>query len=855
MIVTSTLPWFVMLAVILLASTAGFTLSRLMPWSSAARLAGVPQTFGFALGPFLLGAASVLVLGLLPGSSHKIHLILVITFLTVIVLAAWRYGALFKQKSTRKKRIFGEYLLAVLLALWLLMLFINSIFLPLTQNDALEYASVGKILYETRDLNSYPAIDPEKSASGFFGPWTHPPLYVSLIYLMQVIQGNADEPGFMRLIAPWFVVCGTFLVFALGSLVSRLTGRISAVIFLSTPLLFLGADSALIDALPVLGICLVVTAILCLKAKPYVWGALVGAALALALWTHSQAVLFLPLALGAMAMQNGVRGLRLTMQASARLVGVAFLFGSWPYWRNLQIFGSPVSDNPAVFALRSLDWPSYFATARGLDNWVATIQYGLLKGWFSFEAYGWTFWLMTFGVAIAFKNFRRPSLRAIIFAGGRSTLDSGSQVLWVSLLLVVGYLCGVLVSVMTGLDLMIKNERYMLVILPFVAILAGYGSNMLLGRGARIIGTAGNSQFKRDFLVFSAVALVLLLLIQLFLIGWFYRWRQVPPSVEITDADNVTEISKKSRELEKPRFKRLLANFPNISVMFWVDEQLPPNSLVLSLRPADMYYAHRKMISYLDERLLPLYVETVPQRASEILRDLGVTHLHVPDYGLPVTYNSVLDRIIEDPAFSRLIHSNEGTQIFRLLTPEKNKSIPVASDGMDFTPVKSDWSQYLQLNLGGRKALSALGVGGKKLTQDGLSVMQMDVSIFHRDFSTMVLNGVGTPLTGLKFDTGLAIRGEQEYKVVFDLEGEAFIKVWMIQFDASGRIIKRTENSSGVVRIAELVLDRSGSTKRISRRFLTRHDAAYVRFGIEHVGHSTVTIKKALLESVPTYRP
>ena len=64
-----------MLAVILLASAAGYALSRLLPWSSAARIAGVPGAVGFALGPFLLGAGSVLVLELFPGRSHATHLI------------------------------------------------------------------------------------------------------------------------------------------------------------------------------------------------------------------------------------------------------------------------------------------------------------------------------------------------------------------------------------------------------------------------------------------------------------------------------------------------------------------------------------------------------------------------------------------------------------------------------------------------------------------------------------------------------------------------------------------------------------------------------------------------------------
>jgi 4-amino-4-deoxy-L-arabinose transferase-like glycosyltransferase len=852
MIVTSIAAWLAMLAVFLLAGAAGYTLSRLLPWSSAARLVGVPWAVGFALGPFLLGGGSVLVLGFLPGSSHTMHIALVITGLVVlIVLAVLRHGTFGVKNEAAIPKVFGEYLLSVLLALWLVMLFINSIFLPLLQNDALEYATVGRLMYETRDLGSYPAIHPEQSASGFFGPWTHPPLYVSLIYLMQVIQGHADEPGFMRLIAPWFVACATFLVLALGSLISRVTGLVAAVIFLSTPLLFAGADSALIDALPVLGIGLVATAILCVEARPVVRGGIVGMALALALWTHSQAVLFLPLAVGAIALHNGVRDLRSTVQESISLGCITISFGLWPYWRNQQIFGSPISDNPAVFALPSLDWQGYFAIGRGLDNWAAILQYGLLKGWFSFEAYGWSFWLMSLGVPIAFKTSIRPTWRAIVSKGGRRALDPSGQVLWVSLALISLYLSGVLVSVLAGLDLMIKNERYMLVILPFVAILAGYGAQVILVRGALFVASSQNSSWMREALAASAIALALVLLLQLIILAGYYRWRHAPPSIKITIADDSVTVSQKEQELKKPRFRRALEMFPNTSAMLWARENLPSDALVLSLRPADMYYAQRKMVSYLDERLLPVYGENSPRRAAKMLRDLGVTHLHVPDYGLPVSYNSVLDRIIEDSSLSRLLYTTGGTQILHLLQAQEVQATPVGFQSVDFTPRNIEWTMYRQINLGGRKALGALGISGERLEEDGVSVTGMDVPVFHRDFSTVVANGLGAPLALVRRDSMLRIENGREYRVIFDLEGQAFIRILMIQFDASGQILKPSKISEGTERIAEIVLTESAENMRVSRRFLALPEAAYVRFGIEHVGHSRVTIKRAVLEFPP----
>ena len=849
MIVTSPLAWIAMLAIILLASVAGYVLSRRLPWLPAARAAGAPGVIGFSLGPFLLGVFTILALGFLPGHSHAVHMAVVVGGLLILVVAGlFLSGARRLNKLPHVPKQPGVFLFSGLLVLWVVMLLVNSIFLPLLQNDALEYATVARLLYETRDLASYPALHPEQSTSGFFGPWTHPPLYVALGYFTQVIQGHANEPGFMRLIAPWFAICSTLLIVALGSLVSRLAGLISGVLFLSTPLLFAGANSALLDALPVLGIALIAALLICIEAKPSVRGLMAGCVAGLALWTHSQAILFLPLALTIIVLQNGMTRWRISVIEAAGFCVAAFALGAWWYLRNLSIFGSFISDNPAVFALPVLDWPAYFSYARGLNNWAAVIQYGLFKGWFSLEAFGWVFWLMLPGLVVGIKHACQPTLRATFGLGGRQVLAPERQVLWVSIALVAAYLAGVLMSIFAGLDLMIKNERYMLVILPFVSLLGGYILYVALRHGAMFVTNHSKKSIKKDLLILLVLIFILILIIQLIVVGVYYRWQSVPDKIIINEYDLSEEIEYKQQEIDKPVFQRHLEHFPNMVVMVWARENLPKDALVLSLRPADMYYARRKMVSYLDERMLPVYRERSPLQAARMLRDLGITHLHIPDYGLPVGYNSVINQIVSDPSLTQLIHSACGTQILRLLPTSMNSEEVVVLDKIDFTPGRDDWARYTNLILGGRKALGALPAVAQSLIDGDKSSVRWAIPLLHRDFSTIIANGYGIPLTNTsRSDMLLSVRGGAEYRVTFDLEGDAFVKLWMIQIDDNNELLNCTPRTFKN-RISEFVLSESNKIQKFSRRFITLPNAARIRFGIEHVGHSRIQIHQAILE-------
>ncbi|WP_147375667.1 hypothetical protein [Noviherbaspirillum cavernae] len=715
----------------------------------------------------------------------------------------------------------------------------NTLFLPLNQNDALEYATVGRLLFETKSLASYPAIHPEQIASGFYAPWTHPPLYVALIYVAEAIQGHANEPGLMRLIAPWFAIASTWLIFASGNVINRLCGFLAALIFISTPLFFLGADSAAIDALPVLGFALLMVVIVGVDAPPRISGAIAGLALGLALWTHAQAVLFVPLGVAAISLRYGYTNLRSILVASTTMLIVGLMIGGAPYIHNFLLFGSPISDNPAVFTMPKLEWTEYFAFSRGLDNWMAVIQYGIFKGWFALEAYGWSFWLMSLGLIAVARCVDIRMVRQAI-QGGTDGLEKPLAQLCLCAGVVLVYLFGLVISVALGVDLMIKNERYMLVILPLVSILGGFGCYRLFRKAALIIVNTEQLAWKRDLLFVGAILISWACVLQLGLLGWHYRWRYIPDSNEIVQTGSVTTMTH-DRETGSTRFQQILDSFLNIRVMHWVALEVPREAVILSLRPADMYYSHRRMVSYLDPRMLAVYREDDPVKAASLLRGLGIQYIHVPDYGLPVLYNTVLDQIVADPKLTRLAYSAGGTQLYKL-----EDSGQRFVELRNFTTDENVWTQWPQTQWGGYRVFGAIGVVPVEVASHEVSVTNWRIPFFHRDFSTMMATGFGTPFAHAKNGTLLPVVGGGEYRIGLDLQGRGYIRIWVAQFGSRGNLLRDFDRQSAD-RLGEVVLGADNQLKKFRRRLLVLPEAKYIRIGVERLGHSELTIKNSEL--------
>lgn len=761
-----------------LATSCGVGISLWAPWSARARQAGLPCFFGMALGPFLAGAALILTLLILPGYGRGVHLAVWTLFLASLAVALFLWHPRQENTTAKFSWSWSEVALVVLLVACIAGLSFNVLAFPLTQNDALEYAIVGREIFQAGTLKIYPIVDPVLSVSGFYGPWTHPPLYVVLIYLSSLLQGHADTPGLMRLISPWFLVTATGLVVGMGHLVSLRAGLLAGLIFISTPLIYLGAGSALIDPLPVCGLALILALLSGLPPEHRLRWAWLGLGLGLALWTHSQAILLIPLTLVAQLAQYSFREWRAAGKAALGMLSVASSIAAWPFWHNLVIFGTPISDNPQVFALPSLDWAGYFRIVRGLDHATALVQYGVLKGWFALEAYGFTFWLALAGIIFVAAHWGKQ------FSGRWQSGQLFREIGPLALLIWFGYLVGVVLSIVVGSDLMIKNERYLLVILPSAALLAGIGLDRL---------------FETKLILCGMIALLTFgYSVQLCTLT-IYRMKHL--RIGPTDL----RLSEKEMLMRRPEYQAIA----------FLNSDTTSSGLVLSLKPSDMYYSSRRMVSFLDPAMIPFYKIDDAVVASRWLIERGITHVHIPDYGIPPFYNSVLNKLLFDPELTRLVFSSEGFQVYSLDPHQKKVREP-----FDISPRAVEWKKTTGLLLGGHKALVRWGAGKPELLrQDGCSDSGLPVGLFHRAHTTELRSS--------------DLRAQGEVGLSLRLSGRGFVRVWVEQ--VNGRFL-----------LGDFFL-RSNSSRTWSRRWITTRGHDSIRLVIEQVGRCRICLDEVTL--------
>jgi hypothetical protein len=825
-----------MFSLICLSFFASMGISKRLPWTDSARESSLDVAAALVLAPFFTGITTIIAMLVLPGASQTSHAILVFVVMAAGSLSYFLTSKFNCQLTSKRLGLnFVNWLLFSLLMAWLIMLIIDSVFLPLYQNDALEYAIVGRELFYARTLSIYPLLNSDINISGFYGPWTHPPLYVSLIYIFSVLQGHVDEPGLMRMISPWFLISGTFAVFMIGRLRSINTGLLSGILFISTPLLFLGASTALIDALPVVAAILLLLAICGFdyrnRSQPFALGLMLG----LSLWTHSQSILFIPLLVVAVFFKYGVNDWRKAIKVVLLALLISLLIGGGPYVRNYLIFGSPVSDNPLVFGIPKLDWTGYFEFARGLDHWVAIVQYGLFKGWFSFEAYGLLFWIASLGFILFIKRSGWIAVGKVIKSGTQSNPIYGNF-MWISFVMILTYLGGVALSSAMGIDLLIRNERYILIIAPFLSISSGY----FIVLAVEFLWSklsANGTIISNEFIGLLYFSLALIFSLQLFTVGYYYPWRNafIQPKPAYLNPKELSGLS---------RFDHMLNTLPTDQVMGYIARKIPHDALIFSMRPADMYYANRKMISYLDPRLLPFYQESDPVLAAGMLRKLGVNYIFMPDYSLPPAYNSTLLSILSNPSLARLDYQIGMSQLYELVDDQKRLGTTI-----DITPGERPWSRKVQLLFGGRKALDSLVLSRKEFEgQKSRSLLPL----FHRDYCVLLESqSLMSDVDLEEGSNGLISVTPGEYVVRARLSGRGYIMLWISQLDERGMSISEaTADKSSVLRIGDISLTSTNNVVNFERRVRISGKTRYLTIGVQHNGKSHVVIEEMLLQSI-----
>lgn len=823
MIGDASFAWVWLLGAIMVATFAGVFVASLFQWSPAAVKAGIPLAIGIGHGPLLLGILSVVALAAFPGQNHSLHAGVMFTPLVVLALLGVR-----RAQSIAPEPIIGHGSwwsrgLNTALLLLVLALVGTSLLLPLTRNDPLEYATVARALFQVRDIASYPLLAPAQDPSGFYGPWTHPPLYPALIYSMYLLQGHADAPGLMRAIGPWATLCAGLIVYAIARQGYRphVRSPLAAALFLATPLVFQSTIAANIDPLPVLGISLLLGAILASAGGPLRDGMLHGLVLGLSLWTHSQAILFPFLSFAAIALRNGWTAPRRLVLHLTAMGSAAAVIAAWPYLRNFALFGSIVSDSPAVYMIADLDWAQYFRAFRGLDNWTDKIQYGVLKGWFEAENFSLMFWLMSAGIVFAWMRLRQSGIWVQIASGRLPVSDSASAC---ASGIVLCYLGGAVLATVTGQDVMIRNSRYLLVLMPCVALLAAEGIAQLAEaavgiKALRWLDVPPIARFRSPLVKLAALAMIAGQLAALVIYTW-------------------TPLGLSAEAVGKPE-KELLHGWPPNGAIEYLRKQTAATALVLSLKPADMYYAERRMISYLDPRLIDFYGATDPLLGMSVLKSLDVSYVYMPDYFLPPYYNSTLSEILGRPDLSKLRHSSAGHQVFEIGASEDR----VCAEGATLAPGSTTWVQEHQYVFVGWKPIARLVTARTTLSATEPSRTNSMIPFFSREIVT-VIQSPRTPLPSHDAcSRSDAADDPPEYQLALSLEGMGLIQVRIRQYDARGKQV-------AVNLFGEAILSAATPQRKILRRFWALADSTHFQIHVEHRGSSSIRITQTALHRV-----
>jgi hypothetical protein len=655
---------------------------------------------GAAAGPSIVGLVTIGALALLGGGPDRAYVYFHLGVAAALAIAAAKpaYRALkelwlFLQAKLRLVVGF-EMLLVVVLALQIAWIFYLTLVTPLIGNDPLEYATVAKILYGRRALDTYPLVAPDPQ-TGVYAPWTHPPLYVALIFLAYVLQGTAELPGLMRVI-PLYCMLATLVLMSRLALRAKPGRRgvrmalLACIVFLATPLLRDMVGTASIDALPILGLTLTF-AVACLYAQSplAVRGWLAGIALGLSLWAHSSAILFPALAAVAVGAVRWAQRRPFALECGA-VLAVGTLLGCPAYLRNVAIFGSPISDTPPVLTLGHLDWEAYFEAGREMAGLYDKMLLGVLRGWTDGQHYWLSFWLMTAGLALFVRDLQRAGLDR----------DGGRPILFGAAALVLAYHGGMLLSVIVGTTLMIKNARYLLSVLPFAALFAALALSRILELGPSQLEMqlrrAGRKfTFSIDFgrvhpaksaswalLWLGLIAFVVLVLHQVSVNTdqWRYYLGSLSGAMRLSQEEQ-------------------LSKFAFYRVQKYMDANLGRQAKVLSLRPADLYYARYLQVSYLDPALLPAYNERDAAGMAAALAALGITHIYAPNYSLPVVQNSALVKVMTDERFSRMTHADSYYAVFELKHPKDGAPSQRPVRTWDLSPWRYDWTVVTQAHL------------------------------------------------------------------------------------------------------------------------------------------------------------
>ena len=429
------------------------------------------------LGPLTIAWLMTGLLTIVPGRSDLFYVgCIAAVFALLLFFAAGKIGivgTIMKRSAAsllalRARQHWTIWVLMAMIAVLAVRLFILSASCPITENDALQYSFVSKLMYERKALDFYPLITPDP-ATGFYAVSSHPPAYMGLMAWTYLIQGGASPAAWIKIISPMFVVYTLWLLAAILSRRPRFVRLVGMLLLIATPHYFVEASNLSIDPLRIYAFTTAVFGVVWVLRADHPRAAVaLGFAAGLSMFSHSLAgLLTLPI-LSCIYLLRSRCAVRRRILSLAVLGVVALLIGGQQYLQNYRMFGTPIYDDLPVYRVEGIGQKEWIRQERNLVSLSDRLVHGFFMGFTRLQMFALSYWLGALGLAISFRRvWRDPDL--FVFCS--------------TIALFYGV---VLATLLVGTDAIVGSYRYVLTIQPFVACLGA----VAIGRTHDAIVTA-----------------------------------------------------------------------------------------------------------------------------------------------------------------------------------------------------------------------------------------------------------------------------------------------------------------------------------------------------------------------------
>jgi hypothetical protein len=552
------------------------------------------------------------------------------------------------------------------------LIFLQTVTMPVRENDGVEYLAVAREIFQAGSLKIYPLT--KSAQSGMFAPSAHPPAFHMLLVWGYSWLG-VENFAATRAVA-------TFCVLGMISLLAAALWRRGAMaitaataLLLSTPLYVLLLVDYHVDGLRIMAVAGVIVAMARVIATPDLrTGVLAGIWLGCAAFSHSIGVLSVGLA--------GLCWLVLGPADRFRHFGVplvigivAILIGGAQYAKNMFIFGVPLHDHVAVWGLPGLRFQEDLDYVRGLASLTDRLLAGPLLGFVWPELFGLSYWIGLVGFVVVIRKWQHAQIITRI------------SVIWFMLIVLLA-----MIGAIFNVTLLIKNARYLpFTAMPAIAIIVGSAATQILGQEsnprfgmrAASIGLTLYVAARRFFCALVKLVRALVLSIWPFLrflrsYGAKAVLALVLAGIAFVLARWTIDQSMSRLRLhgarsdiftagERAAYRRPGSNLDAARIYAYLEAHSRADEKTLTFfQPGTAMYGTGRWIDQLDDDLIPFYKLNDADAAHAWLRARDVRYVFVPRFYLSTFSRSVTERLVADERYSEILINDRGWQLFRL---------------------------------------------------------------------------------------------------------------------------------------------------------------------------------------------